>query len=345
MRSFDFNNCTEFQLEPVRKMTAYRNVARSAEPRGGRHEGCRSPYLTVPHSSGSPDMVSLSARRILRSRQRDAWDALADIEVFIFAAEAELEAMDAERVGVHRRGRKPDPELRRRVLGLIWMLTFGGMQWRIAGFLSGIPFTTLHSAFARWTRLGLWRRLGQRLAFDWRVACGDEALPSAVVMDSRSLRSAPTCWMRGIDGGKLIKGIKLNAVCDKHGSLLDLELAPANTDNRAGTTPMLPRLAELGFQGDLLGDSGYKGMPFAQAALDHDIHVSVSPGGTRDGQFLPVGIRWVVVRLFAWLSRYRRLNTVFDRKPDLFAAHVWIAMISIISRRLASLETQQTQEV
>jgi transposase len=53
----------------------------------------------------------------------------------------------------------------------------------------------------------------------------------------------------------------------------------------------------------------------------------------------------VVERLFAWLSRYRRLNTVFDRKPDLFAAHVWIAMISIISRRLASLQTQQSQEV
>ena len=46
-----------------------------------------------------------------------------------------------------------------------------------------------------------------------------------------------------------------------------------------------------------------------------------------------------------WLSRYRRLNTVFDRQPDLFAAHVWIAMISIIARRLASLETQQAQGV
>ncbi len=56
---------------------------------------------------------------------------------------------------------------------------------------------------------------------------------------------APTCWMRGIDGGKLIKGIKLSAVCDKHGSLLDLELAPANTDDRAGATPILPRLTEL----------------------------------------------------------------------------------------------------
>ena len=281
-------------------------------------------------------MVSFPARRIPRCRQPKAWDALADIEVFIYAAEAELAAMDKERAGVHRRGRKPDPDRRRRVLGLIWMLTFGGMQWRIAGFLSGVPFTTLHSAFARWTRLGLWRRLGQRLAFDWRVACGDDALPSAVVADSRSQCSAPSCWMRGIDGGKLVKGIKLHAICDKHGSLLDLELTPANVDDRAGTRPMLPRLAELGFQGDLLGDSSFKGTAFAHESLKHDIHVSVSPGATSDGCFLPVGITWVVERLFAWLSRYRRLNVVFDRQPNLFAAHIWIAMISILSRRLVA---------
>lgn len=144
------------------------------------------------------------------------------------------------------------------------MRTFGGMQWRIADFLSAILFITLHSAFARWTRLGLglWRRLGQRLAFDWRLVCGDEALPSALVVDSRSQRSAPTCWARGIDGGKLVKGIKLNVVCDKHGSLVDLELVPANTGDRAAALPMLPRLAELGFQSDLLGDNGYKGAPF-----------------------------------------------------------------------------------
>jgi transposase len=277
-----------------------------------------------------------SARRIPRSCRGDGWNALADIEVFVFAVEAELEAMDRERVGVHRRGRKPDVTLRRRLIGLIWTLTFGGMQWRIAGWLSGVPFTTLHSSFARWTRRGLWRRLGQRLALDWRRARGDEVVPSAVVADSRSLRSAPSAWTRGIDGGKLVKGVKLFAVCDKHGSLLDLELQPANADDRAGTLPTLPRLAALGFQGDLLGDSGFKGTPFAAAALGHDIHVSVSLGGTRDGRFLPTGIRWVVERLFAWLSRYRRLNIVFDREPELFAAHIWIAMISIISRRLVA---------
>jgi hypothetical protein len=69
-----------------------------------------------------------SARPVPRPSRSDGWNVLADIEVFIFAVEAELEAMDRERVGVHRRGCKPDLSLRRRVIGLIWMLTFGGMQ-------------------------------------------------------------------------------------------------------------------------------------------------------------------------------------------------------------------------
>src|SRR3712207_7047056 len=77
-----------------------------------------------------------------------------------------------------------------------------------------------------------------------------DALPISVVVDSRSLRSAPSAWARGFDGGKLVKGIKLLVVCDKHGSLLDLELHPANTDDRAGILPTLPRLAALGFEGD-----------------------------------------------------------------------------------------------
>src|SRR5919205_3689268 len=88
------------------------------------------------------DLPLPSARRIPCPRRGDGWNALADVEVFVFAVEAELEAMDRERIGVHRRGRKPDLTLRRPLIGLIWMLTFGGMQWRIAGLLAGIPFTT-----------------------------------------------------------------------------------------------------------------------------------------------------------------------------------------------------------
>jgi hypothetical protein len=36
---------------------------------------------------------------------------------------------------------------------------------------------------------------------------------------------------------------------------------------------------------------------------------------------------------------------VYDREPDLFAAHIWIAMISIISRRLVAAQTQAQQGI
>ena len=109
------------------------------------------PRASTPNTA---DLPPPSARRVPRSCRGDGWGALADIEVFVFAVEAELEAMDGERVGVHRRGRKPDFTLRRRLIGLIWTLTFGGMQWRIAGWLSGVPFTTLHSPFAAGRAVG-----------------------------------------------------------------------------------------------------------------------------------------------------------------------------------------------
>src|SRR3954447_26171667 len=52
--------------------------------------------------------------------------------------------------------------------------------------LCDIPFGTLYGLFARWTRLGLWRRLLSRLRRAWRHACGDAAEPSAVVIDNRT---------------------------------------------------------------------------------------------------------------------------------------------------------------
>ncbi|ACL57907.1 hypothetical protein [Methylobacterium nodulans] len=65
---------------------------------------------TSPPSAA--DLPAPSARRIRRSCRGDGWDALADINVFVCAVEAELDAMDRERIGVHRRGRKPDLALR-----------------------------------------------------------------------------------------------------------------------------------------------------------------------------------------------------------------------------------------
>ena len=48
----------------------------------------------------------------------------------------------------------------------------------------------------------------------------------------------------------------------------------------------------------------------------------------------------MVERSFAWLSRYRRLNTIFERSKDHLIAFVATAFISILGRRLKRLVAQ-----
>jgi transposase len=118
------------------------------------------------------------------------WDAFADVDAFVDEVLVELEAMAKDGSRPVRSGPKPPlagAALRKAVMA-IWCVCFCGMQWRAIGQLCDIPFGTLYGLFARWTRLGLWRRLLDRLRRTWRLACGDAPEPSAVVIDSRSCR-------------------------------------------------------------------------------------------------------------------------------------------------------------
>ena len=79
----------------------------------------------------------------------------------------ELEAMAKDGSRPMRSGPKPPligAALRKAVMA-IWCVGFCGMQWRAIGQLCDIPFGTLYGLFARWTRLGLWRRLLERLRY------------------------------------------------------------------------------------------------------------------------------------------------------------------------------------
>jgi hypothetical protein len=86
-------------------------------------------------------------------------------------------------------------------------------------------------------------------------------------------------------------------------------------------------------------DLGYRGERLAKAGEGLGLTVKAIARG-RDGQFVPAGIRWVVERSFAWLSRYRRLNTIFERSKDHLVAFISIVFISILARRLKRLVTE-----
>jgi hypothetical protein len=192
-----------------------------------------------------------------------SWDAFSDVDAFVDAVLAELAAMAADGT---RRTRSEPPltgaALRKAIMA-IWCVCFCGMQWRAIGQLCDIPFGTLYTLFARWTRL--WRRLLNRLILAWRQACGDKSVPSAVILDSRSCRSAPTCFGRGFDGGKKIKGIKIHLAVDKYGFPLAINISPANRHDSKGIVPVLHQLAGRGFKGTALGDLSYRGQRLSKA--------------------------------------------------------------------------------
>ena len=123
-------------------------------------------------------------------------------------------------------------------------------------------------------------------------------------------------------------------------SLVGIDVSPANRHDTKAIVPVLRELADGGFQGPALGDLGYRGKRLAEAGQALGITVEAIARG-RDGQFIPAGICWVVERSFAWLSRYRRLNTIFERSKEHLIAFVAIAFISILSRRLKRLVVEE----
>ena len=111
----------------------------------------------------------------------------------------------------------------------------------------------------------------------------------------------------------------------------------ANRHDTKAFVPVLRELADGGFQGPALCDLGYRGKRLAEAGQALGITVEAIARG-RDGQFIPAGICWVVERSFSWLSRYRRLNTIFERSKEHLIAFVAIA---ILSRRLRRLVVEE----
>ncbi len=66
------------------------------------------------------------------------------------------------------------------------------------------------------------------------MAAEREPEPSAVILDSRTLRSSPESGERaGYDGAKSKRGAKVHLVVDTPGHVVALHVTPADVDDRA----------------------------------------------------------------------------------------------------------------
>ena len=66
------------------------------------------------------------------------------------------------------------------------------------------------------------------------------------------------------------------------------------------------------------------------------VRVEIVRKATERLGFAVVPWRWIVERTFAWLGRYRRLKSDYERLPETTEAIIRIAMIRLMVRRLAA---------
>ena len=203
----------------------------------------------------------------------------------------------------------------------------------VAGDRTAVRRSVRHTLWAvrRWTRLGLWRRLlteARRTGGSPAVIPRNRA-PSSSIVDPVARRRV------ALTAASTAEEIGASRLCCRRQIQrpLAIDVSPADQHDTKGIVPVLRSLADGGFQGPALGDLGYRSERLAKAGEALGITVEAIARG-RDGRFVPAGVCWVVERSFAWLSRYRRLNTIFERSKDHLVAFVAIAFIPILTRRL-----------
>ena len=202
------------------------------------------------------------------------------------------------------------------------------------------PWAAVYQQAQRWLAAGCFDALAEDLRGVLRLAAGRKVQPSAVILDSRTLRSSPESGERaGYDGAKRKQGSKLHLAVDTLGHLLALHVTPASAGDRAEVGRMAEAVqAATGTSVKLAYvDQGYDGEKSAEIAREHGIELEVVklPDAKRGFVLLPR--RWVVERSFAWTTRFRRLVKDYERYASTLADLHVIAFACLMLRKVAQL--------
>jgi putative transposase len=153
------------------------------------------------------------------------------------------------------------------------------------------------------------------------------------------MRTSEQGGPRGYDGAKKLCGRKRHLLVDTLGLVLLVLVTAANVQDRDGARTLLSVL-ETKFRRlrMIWADGAYAGsLPAWVWGLRKWGKVGLEIVRKAKGQrgFAVVPWRWIVERTFAWLGRYRRLKSDYERLPETTEALMRIAMIRLMLRRLA----------
>jgi len=222
--------------------------------------------------------------------------------------------------------------------GLRWMVR-GGSSWRMMPH-DLPPWYVVYQQTQRWFKAKVFEAIAHDLRAVLRIAEGRAEMPTAAILDSRTLQSSVESGSRaGYDGAKRRKGNKVHLAVDTLGHLLALSITAANEQDRAQVAELAARVqAETGESVEIaFVDQGYTGENAADAAAEHGIKLEVVKLATAKRGFVLLPRRWVVERSFGWMSRFRRLARDYERLPETLAGLHYLAFVILMLKNVAEI--------
>ncbi|MFV2104907.1 transposase, partial [Micromonospora sp. LOL_024] len=203
------------------------------------------------------------------------------------------------------------------------------------------PKSATYYYFALWRDDGTDQVIHDLLRCQAREKAGRREDPSAVVLDTQSIRAANhvPAATTGKDAGKKVPGRKRGLAVDALGLIIAVVVTAASvTDNAIGIrlldkvtehTPTVTRAwVDAGFKQDLA---------LHGAVLGVDVEV-VKRSDTKPG-FVPIRKRWIVEQVNGTLMLHRRLAREYESRAESSVSRTLWASTANIVRRLTGTST------
>jgi transposase len=223
----------------------------------------------------------------------------------------------------------------REIVDAILYQTRTGCQWRYLP-RDLPPYGAVYYYFALWRRDGTDKQIHDLLRIQVREQAGRSEDPSAVVLDSQSVRAAAGVpkTTTGLDAAKKTPGRKRGLAVDVIGLVIAIVVMAASAhDNQVGTALLSRVAAENPGVSKAFVDAGFKDQVAIHGAT---LGIDVETVSRLDGEsgFRPLPKRWVVEQTQGTLILHRRLVRDYEKNPASMVSRVYWAAASNLTRRL-----------